>query len=39
MNTTDRRLKVALLVMAGIIIFNICIVVTGSAVDFYGYLS
>jgi len=39
MNTTERRLVVALLIMAGVIIFNVYIVITGSTGDFYDHLS
>jgi hypothetical protein len=39
MNATERRLVVALLIMAGVTIFNIYIVLTGGAWDFYDRLS
>jgi len=39
MKATEGRLVVALLIMAGVIIFNIYIVLTGGAGDFYDHLS
>ena len=38
MNTTERRLVVALLITAGVIIFNVYIVIKGGTGDFYGHL-
>jgi hypothetical protein len=38
MNATSIRLGFALLFMAGIIIFNVYMVLTGAAGDFYGHV-
>jgi hypothetical protein len=38
MKPTERRLVVALLITAGVIIFNVYIVVIGDTGDFYGHL-
>lgn len=39
MNTTERRLVVALLITAGVVMFNVYIVLTGGAGNFYDHLS
>jgi len=39
MNSMERRLVVALLITVGIVIFNVYIVLTGGAGNFYDYLS
>jgi hypothetical protein len=39
MNTTERRLGLALLFTAGVIIINVYMVVTGTAGDFYDHLN
>lgn len=38
MNATYTRLGFALLFMAGVIIFNVYMVLTGAAGDFYGHM-
>ena len=38
MNATCIRLGFALLLMAGVIIFNVYMVLTGAAGDFYGHV-
>ena len=38
MNTTNKRLGLALLFTAGAITFNVYMVLTGAAGDFYGHV-
>ena len=38
MNKTEKRLSVALLIAAGIIILNVCMILTGTAGDLYDHL-